>query len=72
MQILKMVGPKMQDFFLRMSMLKGNCFEKNHVMNHGLSKSHKIVLSKSIFYVKNQQNFFNQSFKNINLGDHFL
>ena len=38
-----------------------------------LSKSAKIVLSKSIFYVKNQRNFFKKkSFKNINLGDHFL
>ena len=42
-------------------------------MNYGSSKSAKIVLSKSIFDVKNQQNFFKKiSFKNINLGDHFL
>ena len=25
--ILKMVGPKMQDFFPRINMLKGNCFK---------------------------------------------
>ena len=41
--VLKMVGPKMQ---------------KNHTMNYGSSKSAKIVLSKSIFYVKNRRNFF--------------
>ena len=44
-------------------------------MNYGSSKSAKIVLSKSIFDVKNQPNFFkkNLSFNlGINLGDHFL
>ena len=35
----------------------------------GLSKSARIVLSKSIFYVKSNRFFF--SFKNIKLGDHF-
>ena len=30
----------------------------NPVMNDGSSKSAKIVLSKSIFYVKNWRNFF--------------
>ena len=40
----------------------------------GSSKSAKIILSKSIFDVKNQLNFFKKSFhfKNINLGDHLL
>ena len=33
-------------------------FKKNPVMNYDSSKSVKIVLSKSIFYVKNRQNFF--------------
>ena len=48
-------------------------FWNNPVMNYGLSKSAKIVLSKSIFYVKNRRNFFKKkSFKNINLGEHFL
>jgi hypothetical protein len=46
--ILKMVGPKMQDFCQRIDMLKGN-----PLMNYGLSKSAKILLSRSIFYVKN-------------------
>ena len=42
-------------------------------MNYGLSKSAKIVLSKSIFDVKNQSKFFKKKLsKNINLGDHFL
>ena len=46
---------------------------KNPSMNYGSSKSAKIVLSKSIFSVKNQLNFFKKkiSSKNINLGDHF-
>ena len=33
-------------------------FQTNWLMNYGLSKSAKMVLSKSIFYVKNQQIFF--------------
>jgi hypothetical protein len=42
-------------------------------MNHGSSKSAKIALSKSIFDVKNQPNFFKKKIiQNINLGDHFL
>ena len=40
-------------------------------MNYGLSKSAKIVLSKSIFYVKNRNQKKN-SLKNINLGATFL
>ena len=45
--ILKMVGPKKQDFWPRIN---------------GSSKSAKIVLSKSIFDVKNQPNFFKKHF----------
>ena len=45
-------------------------FKEIPPMNDGSSKSAKIVLSKSIFDVKNQQFFF--SFKNTNLGDYFL
>ena len=42
-------------------------------MNYGLSKSAKIVLTRSIFNVKNQPNFFKKkSSKNINLGDHYV
>ena len=42
-------------------------------MTYSLSKIAKIVLSKSIFKVKNQPNLFKKkSSKNINLGDHFL
>ena len=66
--ILKMVGPKKQDFWPK---LKG--FFLNTSMNYGSSKSAKIVHSKSIFNVKNQPNFFKKnSSKNINLGDPFL
>ena len=63
----------MQDFCSRINMLKGNCFKNNPAMNYVLSKSAEIVHSKSIFYVKNQQNLFKKkTFKNINLGDRFL
>ena len=45
-------------------------------MNYALSKSAKIILSKSIFDVKNQPICFKKKkiyiFKNINLGDHFF
>ena len=43
-------------------------------MTYSSSKSANIILSKSIFNVKNQLNFFkNKIFsKNINLRDHFL
>ena len=41
-------------------------------MNQASSNSAKIVLSKSIFYVKNGQKFCKKNFKSINLGDHFL
>ena len=43
-------------------------------MYYGSSKSAKILLSKPIFYVKKSTEFFQKqnSFKNINLGDHFL
>ena len=33
-------------------------FKNNPAMNYGSSKSAEIVLSKSIFYVKNRRNFF--------------
>ena len=36
-------------------------FLNNPMMNDGLSKSAKIVLPKSIFHVKNQQNFFKET-----------
>ena len=39
-------------------------------MNYGLSKSAEIVLSKSIFYVKNRRNLKKNAFKNINLRGH--
>ena len=43
------VSSVMQDFCPRIDMLKGNCFKKNPAMNYDLSKSAKIVLSKSTF-----------------------
>ena len=53
-----MVGPKKQDFWPRINILKGNLKKENPLMNYGSSKSAKIVFSKSIFDVKNQLNFF--------------
>ena len=48
-----MVGPKVQDFCQRINMLKGIFFKP--IL---LSKSAKIVLSKSIFEVRNEEIFF--------------
>ena len=56
--ILKMVGPKMQDFAQESTCSKEIVLKQNNpAMNYGSSKSAKIVLSKSILYVKNRQNF---------------
>ena len=65
-------GPKNQVFGQESTYSK--IFFLNLSMNYSSSKSVKIVLSKSIFYVKNQPNFFKKknSSKNINLGDPFL
>ena len=55
--ILKVVGPKMQDFLPRNQHAQKNfCFQNNPLMNYGSSESTEIVLSKSIFYVKNRRN----------------
>ena len=45
-----MVGPKKQDFWPRINLLKGKYFV--NAMNDGSSKSTKIVLSKLIFDIK--------------------
>ena len=47
-----MVGPKKENLI---NILKDGFF--NPLMNYGLLKSEKIVLSVSIFDVKNQPNF---------------
>ena len=57
-----MLGPKNQDFWLRINILKGFFF-KNPSMNYGSSKNAKMVLSKSIFDVKNQLNFFKRKLR---------
>jgi hypothetical protein len=68
-----MVGPKKQDFWPRINKSTKENFQKNWLMNYRSSKSAKIILSKSIFYVKNQPiKKKKKSFKNINVGDHFL
>ena len=68
------LGPKNQDFWPRINVLKGEFCKKTSVIELWFVKSAKILLSKSIFNVKNQPNFFKKiiSLKNINLGDHFL
>ena len=50
-----MVGPKKQIVWPRINILKGFFFQ-NPLMNYGSPKSAKILLSKSIFEVKNQLN----------------
>ena len=60
---LKMVGPKKQDFWPRINIVKGNLKKENPSMNYGSSKSAKIVLSKSIFNVKNRLIFFKKKLR---------
>ena len=69
-----MVGPKKQDFWPTINILKG-FLKKILLMNDSLTKSAKIVLSKSIFDVKNRWNFlifFHWRILIYYLGDHFL
>ena len=53
-----MVGPKKQDYLSKNQYTQRKQLRKIPSMNDGSSKSAKIVLTKSIFDVKNQQNFF--------------
>ena len=53
-----MVGPKKQDYLSKNQYTQRKQLRKIPLMNDGSSKSAKIVLTKSIFDVKNQQNFF--------------
>jgi hypothetical protein len=55
-----MVGPRKQDFWPRINILKG--IKTKFFDELQLSKSAKVVLSKSIFDVKNQSNFFKKIF----------
>ena len=56
---LKMVGPKMQDFAQESTCSKEIVLKQNNpAMNYALSKSAKIILTKSIFYVKKLTEFF--------------
>ena len=57
-----MVGPKKQDFRPRINILNGFFF-LNPSMSHDSSKSAKIVLSKSIFNVKNLLIFFKKKLR---------
>ena len=74
-----------QDFLIklgikpRLHILKISIFSQNHVIVRptkimiNLLKDYKIVLSKSFFSIKNQQNLFDFfSVKNISLGDKLL
>ena len=71
--ILKMVGPKMQDFCPRINMLKGNFYKtilqlimvRQKVPKWYFQGQFSMSKIDRIFSKKN-------SFKNINLGDHFL
>ena len=66
-----MVIPKKQVFWAIIKIFKD--IFSNRSVNYALSKSAKIVLLESIFYVKNQLILFKKkSFKIINLVDHVL
>ena len=72
-RLWKMVGPKMQDFCPRINMLKGKCFNTIlqwiMVRQKVLKSYFQSQFSKSkIDRICSKKN----SFKNINLGDHFL
>ena len=67
------MGPKKQGFCSKINCIQMKLLYFVNWHSARASKSAKIVLSKSIFYVKNQPNFFKKkSSKNINLGDPFL
>ena len=55
-----MFFPKKQDFWPRIRTLKGKNVKNILSMNDSLTKSAKIVLSRSIFDVKNRWNFFGE------------
>ena len=71
--ILKMVGPKMQDFCPRIDMLKRNCFKTILQWIMVYQKVPKLYF-QSQFSMSKIKGVFQKrkSFKNINLGDHFL
>ena len=58
------MGPKKQDFGQESIYWKEIWLGNELMMNYGSSKSAILVLSKSIFYIKNQPNLFE---KKINL-----
>ena len=68
------MGPKKQGFCSKINCIQMKLLYFVNWHSARASKSAKIVLSKPIFYVKNQPNFFEKknSSKNINLGEHFL
>ena len=72
--VSRLMGPKKQDFCSKINCIQMKLLYFVNWHSARASKSAKIVLSKAIFYVKNQPNFFKKKFssKNINLGDHFL
>ena len=67
------MGPKKQGFCSKINCIQMKLLYFVNWHSVRASKRAKIVLSKSIFDVKNQLNFFKKkSIKNINLGDYFL
>ena len=58
-----MVGPKKQVFRPKINILNGFFFKNPSMSHHDSSKSAKIVLSKSIFNVKNQLIFFKKKLR---------
>ena len=67
-----MVGPKKQDFWQRINILKGFFFSKL-VNELQFVKKYQNLTFKVNFVRQKSTNFFQKnSFKNINLGDNFL
>ena len=68
-----MVGPKMQDFCPRINMLKRKYFSKQSYNELWFVKKCQNCTFKVNFLCQKLTEFFQKkSFKNINLGDHFL
>ena len=69
--ILKMVGPIMQNFCLRINMLKGNCFKTILRWFWIVKKCQNHTFEVNFLCQKLTESFQKNQSKNINFGDYF-